>query len=140
MKDRNASTSKKSEDASMLIENSVQKVETSIRIQERVISVKPLPDKEENEVNENEIIEQSINKNAEESLENVSIDNDKNNNSMTISPISATNTEKMARDRVSTDDLILGDEDRINMEYINNENNDVPDFMHVTMSKRKRKV
>ena len=58
---------------------------------------------------------------------------------MTISPISATNTAKMAQDGVSTDDLILGDEDRINMEYINNENNDVPDFMHVTMSKRKKK-
>ena len=139
MKGRNASASKKSDDASMLIENPVQKIDTSIKIQERVISVKPLLGKEKNEVNENKVMEQSIDKNAEESLENVSIDSDENNNSMTISPISATNTAKMAQDGVSTDDLILGDEDRINMEYINNENNDVPDFMHVTMSKRKKK-
>ena len=61
-----------------------------------MISVKPLPDKEENEVNENEVMEQSIDKNAEESWKMSALDNDENNNSVTISPISATNTEKMA--------------------------------------------
>ena len=44
----------------------------------------------------------------------------------------------------STDKLILGDEsvaddDRIEMEYIKNQNNDVPDFMQVTMSRRNNK-
>ena len=38
MKGRNASASK-SDDASMLIENPVQKIDNSIKIQERVISV-----------------------------------------------------------------------------------------------------
>ena len=52
----------------MLIENPVQKIDTSIKIQERVISVKPLLGKEKNEVNENKVMEQSIDKNAEESL------------------------------------------------------------------------
>ena len=139
---------KRNQDASALIASSVT-------IKESVIGLKPLPQTVSSPSEEQYSVF------AEKHGENDVDNSDMNTSIPKISPISVKDDDEDINNsndddniilnnntnQTSTDKLILGndsdeeeeDDERIEMEYIKNNNNDVPDFMQVTMSRRNDK-